>query len=111
MSLTCETLLASGSPNTPHLQRTFPSYPVSSFSSLTAACSGLSPSSIRPAGNSTQNASIGGLYCRMIIVLGGLDGCLRIGAMATASTPVDLRVLRAAASQTRFLPSYGRLMR
>ena len=94
----------------PHCQTeklTFPEYPVSSLSSRTAACSGDSPSSIRPAGNSTQKASTGGRYCTMIMVLTGLLGCLRIGTMATASTPVDLRVLRAAASQIRCLPSWN----
>ena len=89
----------------PTKKLTFPEYPVSSLSSRTAACSGDSPSSIRPAGNSTQKASTGGRYCTMIMVLTGLLGCLRIGTIATASTPVDLRVLRAAASQTRCLPS------
>lgn len=67
---------------------TFPSYPVSSLNSLTAASSGDSPSSIRPAGNSTQVAETGGRYCRIMRVEGGLEGCLRIGAIATASTPV-----------------------
>ena len=42
------------------------------------------------------------------LVLSGALGCLRIGTMATASTPVDLRVLRAAASQIRCLPSWNR---
>jgi len=37
----------------------------------------------------------------------GREGWRMMGAMATASMPVDLRVLRAAASQTRSLPVYG----
>ena len=37
----------------------------------------------------------------------GLVGCRKIGAMATASTPVALRVLRLAASQTRDFPVWS----
>lgn len=40
-----------------------PTYPVSSLSSLTAHSSGVSPSSIRPAGTSMTTMSTGGLYC------------------------------------------------
>src|SRR6202012_5707703 len=75
----------------------------------TAACSGVSPSSMRPAGNSTQTASTGGPYCRITIVEGGLLGWRRIGAIATASTPLEPRVFRAAASQILFLPVYDRI--
>lgn len=42
---------------------TTPTYPVSSFSSLTAASSAVSPASIRPAGISMMTLSIGGRYC------------------------------------------------
>lgn len=53
-----------------HVRLTTRSLTVSSLNSLTAACSGLSPSSMRPAGNSTHVASIGGRYLDGMSIIG-----------------------------------------
>jgi hypothetical protein len=50
------------------LSDTVPTKPVSSFNSLTAACSAVSPASMRPAGTSMTILSMGGrnCFCRRI---------------------------------------------
>lgn len=61
-----------------------PTYPVSSFNSLSAHSSAVSPSSMRPAGTSMQTLSIGGRNCFWRRIRGGeLAG----SRMATIPTP------------------------
>lgn len=99
-------------------------YPVSSLSSRTAACSAVSPSSMRPAGSSITILSSGGRYCfwRTIsgpVVFGwlGKTAAQKYGVshlpvsfskMATTPTPsISLsfgRVVRSADSHVRVTP-------
>lgn len=57
-----------------------PPYPVSSYSSLSAAVSADSVPSMRPAGSSTQTAAAGGRNCRMMGIESGRLGCLTVKA-------------------------------
>lgn len=84
-----------------------PTYPVSSLSSLTAACSAVSPSSTKPAGTSMQIWSMGGRYCFCRMISGPV-GFSRMATMPTPSMSPDLgRVRRSADSQVRGVPFWS----
>ena len=81
-----------------------PTYPVSSFNSLTALSSAVSPSSTRPAGTSITTLLMGGRNC-FCNKSSGPDGFCRIATIPTPSTGEFLgRVERSADSQVRCLP-------
>mmetsp|Transcript_5444 Transcript_5444/g.11948 ORF Transcript_5444/g.11948 Transcript_5444/m.11948 type:complete len:215 (-) Transcript_5444:208-852(-) len=105
-----------------------PTYPVSSRSSRRAACSGVSSSSINPAGNSSVDLPIGGRNCSTrsvsrvkssisstivsllssfaIFVPSHAYGRFRMGMITTASVEdLDFLVVRVAQSHLRSFPS------
>ena len=83
----------------------YPVYPVSSFNSLSAACSAVSPLSIKPAGSSIVSRSIGGRNCLTnSVCVSRLDDFSFANTHTASATAFGSFVVLVAASHVRSSP-------